>query len=59
MVLLISLVVLKYCIMVNGEQSAVMSLMKTMQLLCVVKQDMDHQYATGSTPVIADTVAFG
>ena len=57
--LLISLVALKYFIMVNGEQFVVMSLMKTMQLLCVVKQDMDHQYNTGLTPVIADMVAFG
>ena len=59
MVLPISLDVLKCCIMVNGEQFAVMSLTKMMQLLCVVKQDMVHQYATGLTPVIVDMVVFG
>ena len=59
MVSLIFLAVLKYFIMVNGELFAVMSLMKMMQLLCVIRQDMAHQYATGLTPVIADMVAFG
>ena len=59
MVWLIFLGVLKYFIMMNGEQFAVMDLTKMMLLLCVVKQDMVHQYATGLIPVIVDTVVFG
>ena len=59
MVLVIFLAVLKYCIMVNGELFAVMSLMKMMRLLCVIRRDMAHQYATGLTPVITDMAAFG